>query len=59
MICAVGVSSHEIGEVAQAAPRAFSPNFSITQCDAVCELAGIRPHATVTCTQVADGPGLH
>jgi hypothetical protein len=41
------------------ARRAFSSDFSITQCDAVCELAGIRPHATATCTQVADGPGLH
>jgi hypothetical protein len=39
-----------------AARHAFSSNFSITQCDAVCELAGIRLHA-VTCTQFADGPG--
>ena len=47
------------GEQNKAAPRAFSPNSPITQCDAVCALAGIRPHATATCTQVADGPGLH
>jgi hypothetical protein len=34
MICAVGVSSHETGEVAhQAARRAFSLTFSITQRD--------------------------
>jgi hypothetical protein len=32
----------------QAARSAFSWNFSITQCDAICMLAGIRP--------VADGP---
>jgi hypothetical protein len=42
-----------------AAPRAFSSNSPITQCDAVCALVGIRPHAAATCTQVADGPGLH
>jgi len=29
-----------------AARRAFSSNIPITQCDAVCKLAGIRPHAT-------------
>ena len=45
--------------VHKAARRSFSPNFSITQCDAACELAGIRPYATATCTQVAEGPSLH
>ena len=41
----------------QAGRRAFSSNSLITQCDALCKLAGIRPRATATCTQVADGPG--
>ena len=35
----------------EAARRAFSSNCPITQCDAVCKLAGIRPHATATCTK--------
>ena len=26
------------------------------QCDAIRKLADIQPHATATCTQVADGP---
>jgi hypothetical protein len=42
----------------QPARRAFSSNSAITQCDAICKLAGIRPHAPATCTQVVDGPGL-
>lgn len=40
-----------------AARRAFSSDFSITPCDAVCR-SRYPAHATATCTQVADGPGL-